>query len=139
MRKILLALAFFAAAVLVHTPASYAAEGPPSWCAQAKNGTAQCTYFTVQQCLAATFEVSDCYIARGAYLVTTPVSESVVFLLDEEPFRPLCSQVEGGSECMFFMLAQCIEAVQESAACTVKEPTYLVSAKLEEVAGLASE
>lgn len=140
MKKIYLALAALAVAFFLPAPQSFAAEGPPSWCAQAKGGAPQCTYFTMEQCLAATLGTdSGCRVARGAYLIVTPVNEISVFMLGNETFRPLCAQVEGSRECMFFTLAQCHETLQGSADCVVKRETYLVTARLEAVTGLVSE
>jgi hypothetical protein len=138
MKRICLAIAALAAALVLPVSPSHAAEGLASWCAQGRDGAPQCTYFMIQHCLSATSgTAADCRIGRGTYLTVTPVSEAVVFLMDDEIIRPLCAQVEGGSECMFFTLAQCMETMQGSAQCTVKEPVYLVSARLEAMARAA--
>lgn len=135
MKRIYLAVAALAAALFLQAPYAYAADGAASWCAQAKDGAPQCTYFMIQHCLSATSGTgADCRIGRRTYLTVTAVSDAVVFLMDDEIIRPLCTQVEGAGECMFFTLAQCMETMQGSARCTVKEPIYLVSAKLEAMA-----
>lgn len=134
MRRFCLAVAALAAALLLQAPLARAGEESASWCAL-RDGAPQCSYFMIQHCFAATSGTSaDCRIARAPYLTVAAVSDAVVFLMDDEIFRPLCSQVEGSSECLFFTMAQCMETMLESASCTVKEPDYLVAAKLEAVA-----
>lgn len=151
MRKILPALAVLAATFLIQAPTSHAAEGTPYWCAQARDGAAQCTYFLIDQCLAAKWESSDCHVAQVprinagdeapaatspdySFVVVKPVTEAVVLLLGESASRPQCTLAPGGAECTFFMLASCLETVQGSTTCAVMEPNYLVTTRLDAVA-----